>query len=152
MSKGKAYCPECRAETPVRVQPIFEGFEKVGEQRTCTFCGHAIQDGVKPEAPPTSVVSKTVADLFGEPYSPPKAVNPFGDGPIGPPKTVNPFGDDAVLPTAVNPFGETDGGPLRICSNCRNYVVNPYTQKCMLHQREVTATDTCEQFELRKKK
>src|SRR5262245_8799103 len=64
MSKGKAYCPECRAETPVRVQPIFEGFEKVGEKRTCTFCGNAVQDGVKPEAPPTSVSSKTVADLF----------------------------------------------------------------------------------------
>ena len=75
MSKGKAYCPECRADTPVRVQPIFEGFEKVGEQRTCTFCGHAVQDGVKPETPPTSIASKTVTDLFGEPYSPPKSVN-----------------------------------------------------------------------------
>jgi hypothetical protein len=151
MSKGKAYCPECRAETPVRTQPIFQGFEKVGEARTCTFCGHAIPEGHATEIPRTTVASKTAADLFGEPYAPPKTVNPFGDEPLAPPKTVNPFGDDLARPAAVNPFGDTQDGPLRICSNCRNYVVNPFTQKCMLHEREVTATDSCDQFELRRK-
>src|SRR5574341_966135 len=38
----------------------------------------------------------------------------------------------------------------RICLYCKNYVVNPWTQKCMLWQKEVTATDTCEKFERKK--
>lgn len=37
-----------------------------------------------------------------------------------------------------------------ICLYCKNYVVNPWTQKCMLWNKEVTATDTCEKFEKRK--
>jgi len=35
----------------------------------------------------------------------------------------------------------------RLCRKCRHYVVNPFTQRCMLHLRDVEATDTCEQFD-----
>lgn len=34
----------------------------------------------------------------------------------------------------------------RLCRYCANYVVNPFTQWCSLHRREVEATDTCLQF------
>ena len=47
-------------------------------------------------------------------------------------------------------FSEEDG--LRLCSHCRHYVVNPFTQRCMLHRKEVEATDTCQDFSLRKEK
>lgn len=35
----------------------------------------------------------------------------------------------------------------RNCRHCRHYVVNPFTQRCGLHGREVQATDLCEDFE-----
>ncbi len=37
----------------------------------------------------------------------------------------------------------------RLCRYCRHYVVNPFTQWCGVHKREVEATDTCDQFSLR---
>ena len=33
------------------------------------------------------------------------------------------------------------------CRHCRHYVVNPFTQRCGLHNRIVQATDLCGQFE-----
>jgi rubredoxin len=36
----------------------------------------------------------------------------------------------------------------KVCHRCQNYVINPFIQKCVLHQREVEATDTCEDFSL----
>jgi len=35
----------------------------------------------------------------------------------------------------------------RNCRHCRHYVVNPFTQRCGLHAREVRATDLCGDFE-----
>lgn len=35
----------------------------------------------------------------------------------------------------------------KICHYCKNYVVNPWTQKCTRWEKEVTATDSCDQFE-----
>lgn len=35
----------------------------------------------------------------------------------------------------------------RICRYCTHYVVNPFTQRCGLHQHEVEATDTCDDFD-----
>lgn len=35
----------------------------------------------------------------------------------------------------------------RICQYCKNYVVNPWTQKCTLWNKEVTATDSCASFQ-----
>ncbi len=34
-----------------------------------------------------------------------------------------------------------------LCRYCANYLVNPFTQFCSLHKKEVQATDTCGQFE-----
>jgi hypothetical protein len=35
---------------------------------------------------------------------------------------------------------------LRNCRHCAHYVVNPFVQRCNLHQREVDAMDLCDQF------
>ena len=37
----------------------------------------------------------------------------------------------------------------KVCHRCRHYVINPFVQKCVLHQWEVEATDTCADFSLR---
>jgi hypothetical protein len=37
----------------------------------------------------------------------------------------------------------------RLCRYCANYILNPFTQFCSLHKKEVQATDTCERFEER---
>ncbi len=34
-----------------------------------------------------------------------------------------------------------------LCRHCAHYIVNPFTQFCALHRREVQATDTCDRFE-----
>lgn len=47
----------------------------------------------------------------------------------------------------VEVFSEQDG--LRLCMNCRHYVVNPFVQRCMVHKKEVEATDTCIAFTMR---
>ena len=33
-----------------------------------------------------------------------------------------------------------------ICRYCANYIINPFTQFCAIHKKEVQATDTCGQF------
>ena len=52
---------------------------------------------------------------------------------------------EADRPKAVRVFDEHEKD--RICRYCKNYVVNPFTQRCSLHHRTVEATDTCPQFE-----
>lgn len=39
-----------------------------------------------------------------------------------------------------------EGENRRICRYCANYIVNPFTQFCSLHKKEVQATDTCKRF------
>lgn len=39
-----------------------------------------------------------------------------------------------------------------LCRYCANYIINPFTQFCSLHKKEVQATDTCPQFEESKEK
>jgi predicted RNA-binding Zn-ribbon protein involved in translation (DUF1610 family) len=34
----------------------------------------------------------------------------------------------------------------RLCRYCEHYTVNPFTQRCSLHNRLVEATDTCPDF------
>ena len=41
-------------------------------------------------------------------------------------------------------------GERVVCELCSHYVVNPWTQKCTLHNKEVTALDYCEEFEKQK--
>ena len=33
-----------------------------------------------------------------------------------------------------------------LCRYCAHYIVNPFTQFCAIHKKEVQATDTCDQF------
>ncbi|HEY5621718.1 MAG TPA: hypothetical protein VIR77_03870 [Pontiella sp.] len=35
----------------------------------------------------------------------------------------------------------------RLCRYCANYIVNPFTQFCAVHKKEVQATDSCSCFE-----
>ncbi|MFC1643618.1 hypothetical protein ACFL1F_00880 [Chlamydiota bacterium] len=34
----------------------------------------------------------------------------------------------------------------KVCRLCRHYVVNPWTQKCVLHKKYVEALDSCGDF------
>ena len=47
----------------------------------------------------------------------------------------------------IEVFHEDEKG--RICRYCLNYIVNPFTQWCSLHKKEVEATDTCARFKPR---
>lgn len=39
-----------------------------------------------------------------------------------------------------------EGENQQLCRYCTNYIVNPFTQFCAQHKKEVQATDTCPQF------
>jgi len=56
----------------------------------------------------------------------------------------------ADRPAKVEVFG--DGENQRLCRYCTNYIVNPFTQFCSLHKKEVQATDSCDRFEPVKEK
>lgn len=56
-------------------------------------------------------------------------------------------GPDAA-PSILDAWFGTDA-INRSCRHCKHYVVNPFIQRCALHQREVEATDDCEQFSKR---
>jgi len=51
---------------------------------------------------------------------------------------------EADRPRPVQVFSEDEKG--RMCRYCAEYVVNPFIQRCGLHQCEVQATDTCPHF------
>lgn len=38
---------------------------------------------------------------------------------------------------------------VAFCRHCRHYIVNPFTQYCGVHRKEVEATETCNRFETR---
>jgi hypothetical protein len=52
---------------------------------------------------------------------------------------------DADRNARVDVFKSDERG--RNCRHCRHYVVNPFTQRCGLHDRVVEATDLCADFE-----
>ena len=45
-----------------------------------------------------------------------------------------------------------DDEKWRNCRYCRYYIVNPFTQRCAVHNREVQASDYCEKFEKKPEK
>ena len=51
---------------------------------------------------------------------------------------------EADRPRPVRVFDESEKN--RMCRHCREYVVNPFIQRCGLHHCEVEATDTCTSF------
>ena len=48
------------------------------------------------------------------------------------------------LTTPIDIFKEHEKN--RNCRNCRNYTVNPFTQRCGIDDRRVQATDICANF------
>jgi len=40
-----------------------------------------------------------------------------------------------------------DAENRRLCRYCSNYIVNPFTQFCAIHKKEVQATDACADFD-----
>jgi hypothetical protein len=52
--------------------------------------------------------------------------------------------DESDATPRVTVFREDEKG--RCCRYCRHYVVNPFTQRCAVHRREVEATDACTEF------
>jgi hypothetical protein len=54
---------------------------------------------------------------------------------------------DEDRPRKLEVFGKDEKG--RTCRHCRNYLVNPFTQRCGIHFKEVQATDSCGDFESR---
>lgn len=111
-------CKACGQTGLFVTRPVFDGFTKVGEVRVCATCG-AEQD----PAPGTPTA--------GEP---------------GPRKNAlfdQVFGGESVERIHVFQGDEH----RRICGHCRHYLVNPFTQRCGLHMKEVQATDSCGSFE-----
>lgn len=51
---------------------------------------------------------------------------------------------DADRSRDIKLFREDEKG--RLCRYCKNYTVNPFTQFCSVHKKEVEATDTCPAF------
>jgi hypothetical protein len=55
------------------------------------------------------------------------------------------FGKEELEP-APSIFDESES--IRTCRRCTHYVINPFTQRCGLHDCTVESTDTCNDFEL----
>jgi hypothetical protein len=51
---------------------------------------------------------------------------------------------DADRSETVSVFREDEKG--RSCRHCAHYVVNPFTQWCSVHRKEVQATEFCDRF------
>jgi hypothetical protein len=52
---------------------------------------------------------------------------------------------DADRSARIEVFDENENQHL--CRYCANYIVNPFTQFCSVHKKEVQATDSCARFE-----
>ena len=65
-------------------------------------------------------------------------------------KTVASIFTDADKSGKVNIFKGDELG--KNCRHCRHYVVNPFTQRCGLHNRIVQATDVCDKFKAAEEK
>ena len=116
----KQVCPSCREDALFVTDAVYDGFRRIGETRRCTLCGHVIRDTGGRKVPPAKAASKA---------------NPLWDA----------FAKEDA-PEASSLF-DTEKETAKLCRKCAHYVVNPFTQRCMLHDREVEATDSCDQFD-----
>jgi hypothetical protein len=60
-------------------------------------------------------------------------------------KTAPSIFTEADRTAKVEVFDEAEN--KRLCRYCANYTVNPFTQFCATHKKEVQSTDTCNRFE-----
>jgi hypothetical protein len=113
MSAVEIICTNCKADTFLKREPIYDGFTKSGEKLSCSSCGfeYESEDAVPFKKKRETSVIFTEADRSEK----------------------------------IDVFDETENRQL--CRYCANYLINPFTQFCSLHKKEVQATDTCPQFE-----
>jgi hypothetical protein len=121
-------CAACGEEALLKRESLYEGFKKTGEALSCSACGHSYAN------------EDEVA------FKEKKRLNIFGDEDV--PEKVNIFGDDDRS-QKVDIFADDER--RRNCRYCEHYVMNPFTQRCGLHDREVQATDCCPDFQEEKK-
>ena len=107
-------CAACGKDTLLLRRPRYEGFTRVGEDLSCSACGHAY------------------ADEAAVPFKGRAVVQVF---------------DESDRPVEVKVFREDE--KHRLCRYCKHYLINPFTQWCSLHRKEVEATDACDRFLLR---
>lgn len=116
-----SHCPVCKEETLMVTDSVYEGFNKTGERTRCAQCGHEFASQSKTRSKsnaPSGSSADPLAALFGESHE----------------------------ETPIDLF-DVEAETGRLCRRCRHYVLHPFTQRCGLHDREVSATDTCDQFE-----
>lgn len=116
----KQVCPSCREDTLFITEAVYDGFHKTGETRRCSLCGDVV---------PVSEEKKTSGSRS------PSRGNALWDAFA---KEHPPSGPDLF---------DIEQETARLCRKCVHYVVNPFTQRCMLHDRVVEATDSCDQFD-----
>lgn len=112
-------CPGCGEDTLFVSEAVYDGFRRTGEIHRCTACGHELRE------------SGTAAGAVKKPAA---KANPLWD--------LFAAGEGEESPSLFDVEAET----AALCRKCRHYVVHPFTQRCMLHDKEVAATDSCAQF------
>ncbi len=113
MSAVEIICRNCGADTLLKREAIYDGFEKSGERLSCSSCGFEY----------TAEADVPFKEKKGDPI----------------------IFTEADRSENVNIFDETEA--QKLCRYCANYIINPFTQFCSLHKKEVQATDTCPRFE-----
>lgn len=116
----EAFCPSCGKKTLMIVEPVYEGFTRIGERPRCAVCRHALPmtpSDAKASGPAAAPASRKLPSIFSE--------------------------EDRSPEIHLFNAGENE----RLCRYCRHYTVNPFRQWCGLHRRDVEATDTCDRFE-----
>lgn len=103
-------CTACGQTAWARIEPVYEGFQRVGEEVVCTACGHRYADAAPFAATAGRPQVFTAADK---------------------PCPLNIFADDERRTS---------------CGWCAHFVVNPFSQRCGITNRETQATDLCIRF------
>jgi hypothetical protein len=105
----------------------------------CTACRHLTLARAEPVYEDFKKVAETfVCTACGYRY-PSREKTPFVDA-NGRPRVFS----DADKPAAVKVFQADER--RRSCTWCRFFIVNPFSQRCGLNNREVEATDVCARF------
>ena len=105
----------------------------------CTACRHLTLARAEPVYEDFKKVAETfVCTACGYRY-PSREQTPFVDA-SGRPRVFS----DADKPAAVKVFKSDER--RRSCAWCRYFIVNPFSQRCGLNNREVEATDVCARF------
>jgi hypothetical protein len=62
-------CSACKQETLILTEPIYDGFTKIGDRRTCSSCGADLFAG---DPKPSPSKADPLASLFGDDAAPEK--------------------------------------------------------------------------------